>query len=831
MKRLFTALFIFTNLVLTAQTLPSPSIFLGYELGSRFTPHHKIEAFFQMAAKASPQKMKLQQYGSTYEGRPLLMAVITSESNMNRLEDIRKNNLRLTGLLNDQPANTNMPVIVWLSYNVHGNEASSSEVSMKVLFELLQSSDSRIQQWLEKTVIIIDPCLNPDGRDRYVNWYNMSVGKNVNANADGREHNEPWPGGRTNHYNFDLNRDWAWQSQIETQQRIKIYNQWMPEVHVDFHEQYPGSPYYFAPAAEPFHEVITPFQRSIQNDFGRNHAKYFDANGWLYFTKEYFDLFYPAYGDTYPIYNGSIGMTYEQAGHSLAGLAIALDGDDTLKLTDRIAHHYTTSLSTIETAAANAGTILNEFKKYFSESTTNGSGLYATYVVRGSEKGKLQSLLALLDRNQIQYAFAGKAGPVKGYNYFSGKEGSYTTSSVDVIIPAAQPKANLLRVLFEPQSKLSDSATYDITAWSLPYVYGIETYAIKEKITGTVSALKEEGFALKENAYGYLIPYEFLNDGKLLAALLTEGFKVRIAEKPFSYSKRNFRSGTLVILRSGNENRWKQLETLIRSNKNEAIMVSSGFMESGFDFGSDKLHLIKKPNVAVLTGKGVSETAAGEVWHFFDQQLEYNVTMINQLDLGDVSLKKYDVLIMPDGNYKIFEDKESAASLKDWVRQGGKLIAMEGAVAQLSAAEWGLKLKKEDEKTDEKPTYDDLKKYANREKDYLVNTIPGAIYKLELDNTHPLAFGYPDFYFTMKRDGSTYDFLKTGWNVGVFKKDKQVSGFVGNKLRNKIQDGTSIAVQQMGRGNVVYFTDDPLFRSFWENGKLMFTNAVFFVGQ
>ena len=340
--------------------LKSPSAFLGYELGSSFTPHYKIVQYFQYVQQTLPQQVQLQEYGKTYEGRPLYLAFLSSNENMAKLEQIRINNLQLTGMETGQPNNKNT-AIVWLSYNVHGNEASSSEAAMQTLFELLQPTASK---WLNNTVVIIDPCLNPDGRDRYVNWFNSVVGKEANAATLAREHDEPWPGGRTNHYNFDLNRDWAWQVQTETQQRMLQYNRWMPQVHVDYHEQGYNEPYYFAPAAEPFHEAVTPWQRSFQTLIGKNNARYFDKNGWLYFTKERFDLFYPSYGDTYPTYNGSVGMTYEQGGHSRGGLAVLKDEGDVLTLKDRLLHHTTTGLSTIEITSANAEKVINEFKKY-----------------------------------------------------------------------------------------------------------------------------------------------------------------------------------------------------------------------------------------------------------------------------------------------------------------------------------------------------------------------------------------------------------------------------------------------------------------------------------
>jgi hypothetical protein len=391
---------------------------------------------------------------------------------------------------------------------VHGNEASSSEASLLTLYALVDPKNSQSKEWLKNIVVIIDPCVNPDGRDRYVNWFNSITGFDYNPRLDAREHREPWPGGRTNHYNFDLNRDWAWQTQVESRQRMTKYNSWMPQVHVDYHEQGINQPYYFAPAAQPYHEVITQWQKDFQVTIGKNHAKYFDKNGWLYFTKEVFDLFYPSYGDTYPIYNGAIGMTYEQGGGGAGGLGALTDEDDTLTLSDRAMHHFTTSMSTIEIASLNAGALVKEFRKYFNNAVSGTIGDYKSYVIKNSpdDRERILSLLQLLDKNEIQYCSGSGSG--RGYNYHTGKEEGFNVAAGDIIVNAAQPKAALIKVLFEPQSKLVDSITYDITAWSLPYVYGLDAYASKQAISISNKIVNDQVQNTPVEGYGYVIRWQ-----------------------------------------------------------------------------------------------------------------------------------------------------------------------------------------------------------------------------------------------------------------------------------------------------------------------------------
>lgn len=810
--------------IIFAQEFKSPAEFLGYRLGEKFTPHYKIVNYFTYAANSVSGKMLLEQYGETYEGRPLLAAIISSEQNIRNIAEIQKNNLRLSGLLNDKPADVNMPTVVWLSYNVHGNEASSSEVAMKMLYELTSGKNSSLNEQLKNVVVIIDPCLNPDGRDRYVNWYNGVTGNNANADVQAREHNEPWPGGRTNHYYFDLNRDWAWQSQQETQARIKLYNKWMPEIHVDFHEQYYYNPYYFAPAAEPMHEAITPFQRSFQIEIGKNHAKYFDANGWLYFTKEYFDLFYPSYGDTYPIFNGAIGMTYEQAGHGMAGLAINNNGD-TLKLTDRIAHHFTTGISTIEVASKNYVRLNSEFKKYFDDAVSKGSGEFKTYVIKGTNTKKLLPLKQLLGNNNIKYSYAGKRTSAKGYNYFSKNNENFNIEESDIIINSQQTKAELLRVLFEPQSKLSDSATYDITAWAIPFAFGLNTYGLKENIQSTANYNIADQ-TVPNDAYAYIIEYNSFEDGKLLASLLKNDFNVRVANGPFSMNGKNFNPGTLIILKSTNRDKIDILLKLALEHKSVITPVNSGFMEKGFDFGSDKVQLLKKPKIAMVVHDQTDENKVGEVWHLFDRQLDYPLTLIDK-SFSSIDFNKYDVVILPSGYYSTLSDKNANTDLKSWIKKGGVLIAMDYAVKQLADGEWGIEEKKDDEDSS-KDDYSLIKKYADREREAISDYSPGSIYKVQIDNTHPLGYGYPEYYYTLKLNPSLFNFLKDGWNVGYIKKDSRVAGFVGNRLTKKINDILIFGEQPYGRGKIIYLAEDPLFRSFWENGKLIFANAVFF---
>jgi hypothetical protein len=826
------------------QKLLSPEEFLGYELGERFTRHHRVMEYYKHVADAMPN-VDLIQYGETYEYRPLVYAVVTSPENFRNLEEIRKDNLRRTGLLADGSPSADKKAIVWLSYNVHGNEANSLEASMWTLFELANTANSKTQAWIKNTVVILDPCLNPDGRDRYANFYNQYGNRSPNASGDAKEHREPWPGGRANHYLFDLNRDWAWQTQVESQQRLKIYNQWMPHVHVDFHEQGHNNPYFFAPAAEPFHEVISPWQREFQVMIGKNNARYFDEQGWLYFTKEVFDLYYPSYGDTYPTYSGAIGMTYEQAGGGFGGLAITTETGDPLTLKDRLTHHYTTGLSTVEITSINATRVVDEFEKYFTTNNTNPQAPYKTYVIKaGNNPDKIRQLTAWFDIHSIRYGHPSAGKTTKGFDYQTQTQNTFTLATDDIVVNVYQPKSRFITTLLEPQSKLPDSLTYDITAWNLMYAYGLKAYALNERIN--IGKTYEPEIAdqadVAAKPYIYVFKYQGLKDVELLAALMQKGIRVRSAERSFSVGGQTFEPGTLLVPRRNNEN-INAFDTVIRAlakqHGRKVYTSPTGFMDSGKDAGSGDVNFLKAPRIAVIFGEQTSSLSAGEVWHFFEQQLHYPITQIGTEYFRSVDLKKYDVLIVPEGSYKLF-DETMLEQISSWVSGGGRLILVANALNSFSEKKgFGLKpYATEDEKTQAERKEKELKekenlvRYEDAERRQLSETISGAIYKVSLDRSHPLAFGLSDTYYTLKTNELRFGYLENGWNVGVIKgKAKPVQGFAGSNANRKLDNSLVFGVEEKGQGEIVYLVDNPLFRCFWENGKMIFANAVFMVGQ
>jgi hypothetical protein len=528
-------------------------------------------------------------------------------------------------------------------------------------------------------------------------------------------------------------------------------------------------------------------------------------------------------------------MTYEQGGIG-AGLAILTRSGDTLTLAQRIAHHLSNSLSTVETVSANAERALAEFKKYYDDSRNNPPGQYKTYIIKDDNQDNLDMLAGLLKKNNIHYGFGVKASAI-GYDYVSGKTEQFNIAPNDMVVNAYQPKSVLLNVLLEPKTFVADSNTYDITAWSLPYAYGLKAYALKEsvrpepvKVTNVVLSAPPAKDTL---IYAYVVPWHSVYDVRFLAELLKSNVKVRFTQAPFEAAGTKFAPGSLIITKAGN-NHIEDFDSVVTEAAADCnvyiVPLRSGYVQTGADLGSSLVRSLHPPKILLVSDEGTSSEAMGEVWYFFDQQIHYPVTIIKYHELNRVRLSDFDVMILPDGYY----DDLPADKLESWVNSGGKLIAMENAVSLLVGKK-GFVIKdlpadKQDTTSKDKDNF--IKVYADRDHESIQSTVAGAIYKVDMDNTHPLGFGLGKYYFTLKLNDILYSYLGDGgWNVGTIRKNAYVEGFVGQKAKEKIKDGLLFGVQSLGRGSVVYLVDDPLFRSFWQNGKLLFSNAEFMVGQ
>lgn len=832
MKEVFVAIALFLSISINAQ-LKSPGEFLP-NYGKTVSYYHQVEAYFGHITQNSPY-IQQKNYGQTTQERSLNVYYISTPDNLQEIENIRLTNLNQIGMSSTKPADVNDKAIVWLSFNVHGNEPGATESAMSVAYELINPENKATKEWLQNTIVILDPCLNPDGYSRYGNWLRDISGKDVHPGVNDREHMEPWPGGRQNHYAYDLNRDWAWQTQAETQQRMVLYNDWMPMVHVDVHEMGYNDPYFFPPAAEPMHDFITKAQRDFHNAIGEMTSKKFDLNGWNYYTRERFDLFYPSYGDTYPSFNGAVGMTYEQGGIG-AGRAVMMNNGNILTLQDRIDHHTAAVLTAVETASWKKDRLVKDFRSYFKDSRENPKGKYRTYVVKNS--GKTEQLTKLLKRNNIEYAFASETKKTSGYHYQSDKDKDFTIEPNDLIVRADQPKAVLTQVLFEPAQRLTDSLSYDITAWALPHAYGIDSYALKGNLSIDIkNEVSRKGKFDYERVYAYYVPWNGRGSAKTLSLLLKSGVKVRSARKASLFRGIKVTPGGLVILKGDNPqlSDFKNMMDVLLEKKPDYEVIESGYSISGGDLGGENYPLLEIPKVLLLSGSGVSPTDFGQAWFYMEDVVNYPVSIVDVQQLNRVNMADFNTLILADGWYDLPDSNKR--KIDDFINDGGKVIAIGNALS-LFEDRPGYSLTKfatmaakdlDNSQSDEEALKSRFYDYQNAERRALSGAVPGAIVENVLDKSHPLSYGLGDKYFSLKTSDSRYQLLKNAWNVAYVPEGYKNFGFIGRSLKKKLENTVTFAVEQKGRGEIIYMVDNPLFRGFWENGNLLFSNALFLV--
>jgi len=821
------------SMSLLSQQVKTPEEFLGYSPGEQFTLQHAVTDYIMHIAGASPS-VEYIQYGESWEGRPLGICVVSSPGNLEELEQIRLSNLQRAGLADGTPERAAVP-IVWLAYTVHGSEPAGTEAALKLLYTLAAGEMQEADRWMEKMVIVIDPCQNPDGRELFTTRYLRAQGWPPNSDPNAWEHNQPWPSARLNHYLFDLNRDWSWHVQRETQMRMKLYNSFMPQVHADFHEMGSGSTYFFPPGAEPWHEVITPWQREYHALTGKEASKLFDAADRLYFTRDNFDLFCPSFGDTWPLFNGAMGFTLEQGGGAQAGLTLKRMERDTLTLADRVEGHFLASLAVLRTAADNGDRLLREFYEFFRSGAEQPDSKYKSFIIKGSaDAASLESLLQLLESNQIRYSSPRVTGKkITAYDYRADREGSVTIEENDILISAYQPQSRLLQVLFEPDSKSSDSISYDLTAWALPYVYNIEAYAVKERLAAADNApavLKKSVEADTVRAYAYAVPMTGFSELKFMAQLYRAGLNVRSALRPFTAAGISFGRGSVVVARGDNRSVAlfdEKVKTAAAASGVKPVKLAGGMSATGKDLGSDYTRLGKGPAVALIGGESTSQ-AFGEIWFFMERELEYPVTVIDGNRLKHADLSDYDLLVLPGGNLK-----ESKEKIMAFVTGGGRVIAMDSAIALFReekttelAKAWEIRESEEKKNVKTNPADTTLLvRYEDQRRVSATGRSAGAIYRVKLDETHPFAFGMGKEWFLMKRsEGLPY--LEKGSNIGYIADEEPVAGFAGYKFRKKVKNTGVIASENIGRGTVVYLSDDPYFRAYWKSGRVLLGNLL-----
>ena len=840
--------------------VPSPSGFLGYPLGQHYTSHQRLLAYMQALAQSSP-RVHLEVYGKTYEGRELQLLQVSAEQNLAKLEAILQDLLRLRapsawkGPAEISRITRTSPAIVWLSYNVHGNEPSSSEAAMEVAYQLAAGTDDRTAAILRDLIVIIDPMLNPAGRERYVNWFNSVSGRRVVTDPESREHQEPWPGGRTNHYYFDLNRDWAWLTQMESQARMRAYRRSYPHTVIDFHEMGFNSSYFFFPARGPFHAAFPPLIAEWGRIYGQGNAAAFDARGWRYYTEEDFDLFYPGYGDSWPSLNGAIGMTYEQGGHAVGGLEVKRNDGTILTLKERIAHHVAASLASLQTTQTHRQQRLEDFHRFWKEGyEAAGRDHVQTYaIVPGmDEAGAGRAMQLLLNQGiEVEQAterfVADRATP-----YTGGRAADVTCPAGTFLVHRQQAASRLVAALFDPQPAILDTFFYDITAWCFPVAYRLQCLALPYRPAVTTRALVEvpppRRSPLQIAHYAYLMPWEQQDAGAALLAVMERGYRTYASTKPFTLEGREYDRGTIVIPVLDNGEADSLAVFLRRLAQRYDLVIAAtdrGQSERGIDLGSRNIRYLRRPRVAVIADDPVDESSYGAVWYLFDQRLDQAFSTLSVAQLKSAPLEEYNVMVLPNTAASLASrmDSSSVKRLKHWVEEGGVLIGLQGGASVVASETFKLGTVKVKKEESDKAGEDEKDRKARQqtqtlrrshltleegEKEETRQEIPGTIMKMRLDTTHPLGFGLPDTMYVLKSAKVAFELSDRVSNVAIYAPSPRFAGFLSSRNAEWIADTAGLTSEKLGRGRIILFADDPNFRHFWPGMTRLFTNAVVF---
>jgi hypothetical protein len=827
------ALVAFFSLTAAAQnTVPTPDQFLGYGMGERFTPHHRILEYFDELARTS-SLVKIRQIGETYEHRPLVLATITSPKNHARLDAIRRNAIALAnGEGNVDTIVGDMPAVVWLAFGIHGNESSSAEAAMHVASTLLREPDSRL---LDDIVVIIDPLENPDGRERYVQWFQRTAGLKANANPEAFEHSEPWPGGRYNHYLVDMNRDWTWLSQQETQARVAAYQEWPPQVFVDFHEMSANSSYFFPPDAKPINANLPKDVEHWLDLFGRANAAAFTKEGWAFFVGERYDLFYPGYGDSWPALHGAVGMTYEMAGGGRAGSAIKREDGTVLRLTDRAERHYTTGMATVRTAAQNREALLRYTHQAARAQIDAGKNTFL--LAPGSPN--FETLVTLLQKQGVRVEMLSAPVTVRATRIDRDVTESHSFPTGTAVVSTRQPVGGLVNTLLEKAPAFSKGFVeeqrikaeadepddfYDLTTWSLPLAMNVEGWVTTAPVAGTTAFRGELASSFRPASYGYLIDGFEPNLYRLIGKLLQQQVRFSVIESDVNVGDHTYARGTLVILKGNNTKELDAtLDALARETRVTVVPLESGWM-GGTAFGSEKIRYVKDPKIGLVGGAGSDATSYGMLWHTLDVDTPIPHTTLSVESLRNVDLNNYEVLVFPDGSYTDRLGKRAIDKLKQWTTDGGTIVAIKGANEFLREKDVEMsKLKPwEPKKSDDK---DAPKSDGERYNDF---RIPGSAFRTNINERSFLTFGVPRAPAVLIEGSNAFLPLPHTVDniVTIDAKDPLVSGVAWQENLDRVKGSAYVVSEKYGRGQVITFADDPHFRLFWRATLPMFLNAV-----
>ena len=797
--------------------IPTPKSSIGHQVGDWHITHDKLVQYMYTLASSS-DRITIENRGATFEGRPLLLLTITSANNHANIETIRQQHLELT---QKEPSTTNineMPIVVQQGFSIHGNEPSGSNAALAVAYYLAAAQGPAIDTLLNNTVILFDPSYNPDGLQRFAYWANTNKSKNINPDPNDREYDEVWPGGRTNHYWFDMNRDWLPVQLPESRARIATFHKWMPNILTDHHEMGTNSSFFFQPGIPSRTHPLTPQQnQDLTGEIGSYHATAFDKIGSFYYSKESFDDFYYGKGSTFPDINGSIGILFEQAssrGHAQE----SVNGILTFPFTIR--NQFTAALSTLEAAVAMRQKILSYQQEFYQQAFKEAAK--ADAIVFGDEKdpSKAYHLAEILMRQNIQVHKIANDFTSKGKHYT--KESSYA-------VPKNQRQHRLINAMFEKRTKFKDSLFYDVSAWTLPLAFNLDynqdipTDKVGEKIT---TLTKPAANAPKYSEYGYLMQWHDYYTPKALNMLLKKGIRAKVGMTPFTSQNKEYDYGTILIPVQNQDLSSKDIAKAV-----EEIVAQTGVTidpaNSGqtqkINLGSNQFKALKLPKVAMLVGDGINPYDAGEIWHLFDQRYDMHITKLDTKNFRRVDLSKYTDIIMPATRGNAL-NKDAAKKLKTWVQNGGTLIGYKSAGKWLEKNEFMKMTFKSNKTTATDISFEQRSNYNGAQ------YIGGAIFQTTLDRSHPIAFGYKNKSLPVFRNTTLFiEADKNSYNNPIkYTASPLLSGYISLPNLELLKNTVPFKKAKLGRGNILYFTDNTNFRAFWYGTNKLLMNAIFF---
>jgi hypothetical protein len=831
--------------------VPRPS------LGLRYTRQHELVAYLQSLAAAAPDRVRLELFNRTEEGHPQPLVIITSPANLRKLEALKAANAKLadprvcTEAEAAAAANA-QPVFLWLGYSVHGYEAGGTEAALAVAYRFAASNDPKVLEQLERVVLVMDVTQNPDGRERHLHTVIEATQGTNPPDPQDAQNTQSWPGGRFNHRLFDLNRDWAFQTQGESRAKAQVFREWNPQLAIDQHEMGPEANPFFPPHVEPTNgHIAKSFAGEWQTRIGQAIGAAMDRDGQAYFTHEIFDLFAPIYGDSWTSLQGIAGMTYE--GPNPGGLRYQRKDGELLTLAGRIRRHVLASLGGVETASAHREAILLDYAKVRRERVQLGERAGAFIWAEGRDPGRARALAELLGRNGIEVRRAAEAVPAKSFEPLGPGKPAESYPAGSYVVTLDQPRGALAQALLAREVPVGPKPSYDATAWSLPLMHGVDAGFASSAPKLRLQALERVPPApLAEGSWGYLLPWGQEGQEKVLATLLQEGFRASAVPEPVTLDGKVHAAGSIALprLRVDGAKLHARLSELSALHHTPVLPLASARSEKGPDFGSSKALTLKAPRLAVLMDVPASPTAFGEVIHTL-REAGLAFTQLRASRLAGAGLRYSHVVLPDDGaggrRWQKTLGEAGIGRLKQFMQEGGVVIGLEGGAGALvrgGAADAGLHYlakaaeeawQKEKDPKREKPKTDPgewLQPWGQREERALQEGVPGALLKVKVDLTHPLAWGLNAPEGTALNTSDLILEASPSKENPIFypKEPLRLAGTVPSALEPKLQQTAYALRERKGKGALILFSGDPLFRGCAPFTTRAFLNAIFFGG-